>query len=323
MGSIMENLELFLITYNRKEKLRRTLEAILKSNSPVRGFPLTVLDNASTDGSSEMLAELAATHSNIRHIRHTKNIGGNANIARAFEMASAEYVWVLCDDDDYDFSAWDEVVELLRQKPIAVVVASYLLPSKETEYLFRQLSFVPAAIYRTDIITSDVVQNMYFNIAYMFPQLAVAAAAINCGKSLPVLSKPLVTMCLNPGHDSYTRGMSQEAVIHPLWKEMFWQKGYLASISLLASRTDRERCSLLAHTEPESFYGFCGRFMQYDKDWLYTYATAVHLLYGKAKIAFAFLAPLSLLCSFWRDEKGLNIRLFGRIKTRIWKYKNN
>ena len=68
-------LELFLVTYNRKEKCRLTLEAILAESSPIKDFKLTILDNASTDGTSEMLESFAKEHSNIRLIRHSKNIG--------------------------------------------------------------------------------------------------------------------------------------------------------------------------------------------------------------------------------------------------------
>ena len=101
----MLDLQLFLITYNRKKKLQFTLDSLL--NSPVAKYDITVLDNASTDGTSEMLDEYAEKHENIKHVRHNVNIGGNANICRAFEMAAScgkKYAWILCDDDRYDWS---------------------------------------------------------------------------------------------------------------------------------------------------------------------------------------------------------------------------
>lgn len=124
----MAELELFLITYNRKDKLQQTLRSLLDEQSPLSHRPLTVLDNASTDGTSEWLQSFCPAYPHIHYIRHSKNIGGNANIARAFEMARAEYVWVLCDDDSYDFSHWDECLRALQSKPAAVVVANYAKP---------------------------------------------------------------------------------------------------------------------------------------------------------------------------------------------------
>ena len=101
---LKEQLEILLPTYNRKKHLLRTLTQLTAPESPVRSCSLTVLDNASTDGSSELIEEFAAKIPTIKHIRHAKNIGGNANIARAFEMARAEYVWVLCADEADDIS---------------------------------------------------------------------------------------------------------------------------------------------------------------------------------------------------------------------------
>ena len=89
LANKMNKLELFLITYNRKDKCKKTLETILADNSPLKGLPLTVLDNASTDGSSEVIETFAKKFANVTHIRHPKNIGGNANITRSYEMATA------------------------------------------------------------------------------------------------------------------------------------------------------------------------------------------------------------------------------------------
>ena len=318
------NLELFLITYNRKEKCRLTLETVLADNSPVKNLPLTILDNCSTDGTSEMLAEFAKVHPNIRLIRHEKNIGGNANIAHAFEMARAPYVWVLCDDDKYDFSGWEECENALSQNPPAVVVANYGHPQKGPAYLFRQLSFVPAGIYRTDLITSDVLMNMYFSISNLFPQLSVAAAAINTCQPLPILDKPLVTMQLNPDNDSYLRGTSTKSQAHPLMGEMFWSLGYLRSIQMLHDKKTQCACSGLAFAEEnKSFYFFlCNWVRMTHKNFLAAYFEAIHLLHGKAKWKFMLFAPFIFLLFFYSDEKGLNICLFGFAKTRIWKYKS-
>lgn len=51
----MLDLELFLITYNRKSKLQQTLQTVLSETSPLRHMPFTILDNASTgtEGSDE------------------------------------------------------------------------------------------------------------------------------------------------------------------------------------------------------------------------------------------------------------------------------
>ena len=318
---IQEQLEILLPTYNRKEHLTRTLTQLTASESPMRDFSITVLDNASTDGTAELVQEFTLKFPNITHIRHKENIGGNANIARAFELGKAsgkEYVWVICDDDEYDFAGWEVCKAALEQHPGAVVVANYAKPERGAAALFKQLSFVPAAIYRTDLITGDVLQNMYFNISNMFPQLAVAAALFNSGKEYIILPRPLVTMKLNTGNDSYVRGSTGRTWLHPHMKNMFWGLGYLNSLQLLQDKKVRACCCWLAGTEEESFYNYCGRFMSLAKASPVVYAQGVSGSCGWAKLCFALFAPCAWVCSFYQDEKGVNIRLFGKIKIRIW-----
>lgn len=314
-------IKILIPTYNRKKCLAHTLAQLMAPESPVRDFSITVLDNASTDGTSELIEAFEAQFANITHIRHPENIGGNANIARAFELGKAsgkEYVWVICDDDEYDFASWEVCKAALERHPGAVIVANYAKPERGAAALFKQLSFVPAAIYRTDLLTSDTFLNMYFNISNMFPQLAVTAALFNRGKDYIILPRPLVTMKLNTGNDSYVRGSTGRTWLHPHMKNMFWGLGYLNSLQLLQDKKVRASCCWLAGTEEESFYNYCGRFMSLAKASPSVYAQGISAHCGWAKFCFALLAPCAWVCSFYQDEKGVNIRLFGKIKIRIW-----
>ena len=124
-----DQLEILIPTYNRKPHITRTLTQLTAPESPVRACSITVLDNASEDGSSEVIADFANKFPNIKHIRHTKNIGGNANITRAYELARAPYVWVVCDDDSFRWEAWPEIENALS-------IALSLFSVCGREYLF-------------------------------------------------------------------------------------------------------------------------------------------------------------------------------------------
>ena len=176
--NIRDKLQIYIITYNRIKKFKSTLDTIL--NSPVKSFDMTILDNASTDGTSELIEDYCQKYSNLKHIRHSHNIGGNANICRAFEMGASsgkEYFWVLCDDDKYDFSNWCEVEERIRANDDVICLCDYVFPSQDKKtypsYQIFQLTFVPAGIYKTELITGDVLINMYDAILTMFQQSVV------------------------------------------------------------------------------------------------------------------------------------------------------
>lgn len=121
---LKNTLEIILITYNRKPYLEKTFKRLLAEDSPVKDLQITVLDNCSSDGTSEYLSDLSKKYKNIKHIRHNRNIGANANIARAFEIATKPYLWILADDDDFDFTDFNQVQEaLLNENPALLIVA--------------------------------------------------------------------------------------------------------------------------------------------------------------------------------------------------------
>ena len=56
-----EKLDIVIITYNRKDFLKKTFEQILAENSPIKDFDITILNNASDDGTSELVEEYQHT----------------------------------------------------------------------------------------------------------------------------------------------------------------------------------------------------------------------------------------------------------------------
>ncbi|MBP5617076.1 MAG: glycosyltransferase family 2 protein [Elusimicrobiaceae bacterium] len=306
-------LEIFIPTYNRKAQLENTLIQLVAPESPVKNCSITVLDNASDDGSSQVIADFAAKYSNIKHIRHAKNIGGNANITRAYEMAKAEYVWVLCDDDTYDFTHANELVQALQQKPDALLVVKHSRKQLGPGDIFQECSFAPAAIYRTEFITSDTLMNMYCNIVYMFPHLAVTAQVINKGGHIAVLPHPIVIRTPCP---AYTRGCS--GWVHPMYREMDWILGYFVTMLLLNDVKHQQECILALDVDGDNFYNLCGRFMALPKNKILLYGMGLRLFPAWYKFKFALLAWPSYLCSFYRTEHGLYVRILGKLKTKIW-----
>ena len=228
------DLEIILITYNRKEHLQNTFNQIFADNSPIKNMPITILDNKSTDGSSELIQEYCKICHNIKHIIHNRNIGGNANIARAFELAKQKYVWILCDDDEYDWSHWQEVEQAMAEDYDAIVVANYVNPYKNIAQLVKQLTFVPAGIYKTENITSTVMVNAEFNLSNMFAQLAIVCNLINEQKRICICENWIVKMVPNGCEETYVRGLDDNK--HPLMAEMLWPVGFVNSMQMIKDK---------------------------------------------------------------------------------------
>ena len=251
-------LQIYLVTYNRKKKFHETLDTILASNSPIKDFDITILDNASTDGTSELIQEYCSKFPNIKHIRHNVNIGGNANICRAFEIGascSKDFFWVLCDDDKYDFSNWNEVEQRIEANDDIICVCDYICDTNEKKHNLAhqifQLTFVPAGIYKSSLITDDVLINMYDAIITMFQQSVICIKSINEHKKIHVLSKPIVFNGLHFEDKveiaslSYTRGTSEKWTLERRDKTL-WIYGFANILSLLKNTQLKHECMEIA-----------------------------------------------------------------------------
>ena len=83
-----------ILSFNRKNELRNTLQKVYEQD--YKNIEVIVVDNASTDGSPEMVEK---EFPEVKLIRLKKNIG-IAGWNKGFEAAKGEYVLVL-DDDSY------------------------------------------------------------------------------------------------------------------------------------------------------------------------------------------------------------------------------
>ncbi len=233
--SISEKLEIFLITYNRAKKLENTLNQIFAENSPVKNFDITVIDNNSTDSTREVVIKFQTLNGNLKYEKNKYNIGGNANIVKAFYKAKKEYVWVLADNDDLCWDSWNEVENFIQEGSDAIVVATYECPKYDIAQLFDQMTFLPGVIYKTSNIDDTVIGNMEFNISNMFPHLALASKIINEKRKISIVSNAIVLVRDNRdenGEYSFTRGYNSDN-IHPLQKGMNWLSGYANSLYLI------------------------------------------------------------------------------------------
>jgi len=103
-------LSIVIPTYNRPAELRETLLRLRPQLT--EACDLTVLDNCSSMKLETVVAEAGLLSlENVRVVRHPANIGMSANILRSFEVATAEWLIVLGDDDEI---TEDFVSQILR-----------------------------------------------------------------------------------------------------------------------------------------------------------------------------------------------------------------
>lgn len=86
-----------VVTYNRKELLKECLEALVRQNQP--NCEIIVVDNASTDGTSEMINR-RFPH-DLTYYNTGKNLGGAGGFNYGMKKAlsrDCDYIWLMDDD---------------------------------------------------------------------------------------------------------------------------------------------------------------------------------------------------------------------------------
>lgn len=197
-------LHVFLLTYNREKSFRRTLEAI--AASPLKDYPLTVMDNCSTDGTPRVCDDFRALLPRMEVLRHPRNIGFGANFLRSIELSQGEYTWILCDDDTLFPDRVGALLDLLQnarpeacfiggprqdQWPSGLNVRPSEIHRKFRTFLTGQ-SFVAALVFKSSLIGSRDLIDGYFGIRTNFPQLIIGRKLLTADIPCAVLHPPVL-----------------------------------------------------------------------------------------------------------------------------------
>jgi glycosyltransferase involved in cell wall biosynthesis len=162
---LAERLQIFIFTYNRAGCLEKTLQQL--ERSPFALCTITVLDNGSSDATPQVCERYRGRLADLKAVRHRKNIGCSANYLRAVEMAERRYTWILCDDDTFDWSRCEDIIEKIEEGKVDLISVGTethdfrpgtLTSTREcalTQKYFLWHTFIPSLIFKTEHFDSD------------------------------------------------------------------------------------------------------------------------------------------------------------------------
>lgn len=101
--------------HNGGPTLRRALEAVIAQDYP--NVEIIVSDNASTDGSLDVIREYLPRVPHMRLIVHERNIGGSANFQLLVREANGKYFFWAADDDEWHPTFTSRLVAALEIRP--------------------------------------------------------------------------------------------------------------------------------------------------------------------------------------------------------------
>lgn len=107
-----------VVSYNRKKLLKEAVESLLAQE--VNPSYILIVDNASTDGTEQMIADHFANNDIIKYFRLEKNMGGAYGFWYGIKEATKLNVdWISVSDDDaiYSSSYFNEISNGIKRNP--------------------------------------------------------------------------------------------------------------------------------------------------------------------------------------------------------------
>lgn len=121
-------------TFNREKYLRECLQSItsqFKDKRIMSVVEVIISDNASRDGTKQLVNKYKKNFKNIFYYRNQKNIGGIKNSIKAANHACGNYIWFFSDDDMQKTGALANVLQVIKvHQPDAVYMNLDLVSKK-------------------------------------------------------------------------------------------------------------------------------------------------------------------------------------------------
>lgn len=158
-------ISVIITSYNQQELLREALESAI--NQTYKPLEILVCDDASTDGSHDMILEYAERFGDfIKPILHKENHGVSANRNSGISAAAGKWISFLDGDDVYYPDKLRLEVEALKMNPYAQIAYSNFYFVDENRVKIRIWSEDPQNLPRGDIFfkvfTRDFPSNTLF-----------------------------------------------------------------------------------------------------------------------------------------------------------------
>lgn len=220
-------LSILIPVYNERTVVERSLAQVLDAPLPENlDRELVVVDDCSTDGTSEILQRLAAAEPRIRLFRHPVNQGKGAAVRTAVQNASGDFCLVQDADMEYDPSEYPALMRPLLDGHADAVFGSRYLSGSQTRVLPFWHSMMNKGL--------TLISNMFCNLNVTDMETCYKVFRADLLKSIPIRSnrfgfEPEITIkCAKRKLRIYEVPISYHGRTYEEGKKIGWKDGLQA-----------------------------------------------------------------------------------------------
>ena len=132
-------LSVLIPVYNERKTVEEIVSRVLNQRiNDIDSLELVIVDDASTDGSTEIIEQLAGTHPQIKPIFQKRNRGKGAAVREAIEAASGDIAIIQDADLEYDPNDFPVVLTPILQGDADVVYGSRFMTKEGGRDLYSK-----------------------------------------------------------------------------------------------------------------------------------------------------------------------------------------
>src|SRR4051812_40705341 len=174
-------LSILMPVYNERTVVERSISLVLAAPLPENmERELIIVDDCSTDGTSDILRRLAQNHPEIRLFRHEKNAGKGAAVRTAIGKAIGDFSLVQDADLEYDPSEYPRLLQPLLDGHADAVFGSRYLAGGQIRVLLFWHSMLNRGL--------TLISNMFCNLNLTDMETCYKVFRTDLLKSIPVRS---------------------------------------------------------------------------------------------------------------------------------------
>lgn len=220
-------LSILIPVYNERTVVERSLALVLSAPLPENmERELVIVDDCSTDGTSQILERLAAAEPRIRLFRHSVNQGKGAAVRTSIQNANGDFCLVQDADLEYDPTEYPKLLRPLLAGHADAVFGSRYLAGEQTRVLPFWHSMINKGL--------TLVSNMFSNLNVTDMETCYKVFRTDLLKSIPIRSnrfgfEPEITMkCSKRKLRVYEVPISYHGRTYEEGKKIGWRDGLKA-----------------------------------------------------------------------------------------------